>query len=187
MENLKYMQLDTKTLSDMKFIVNAASKDESHPVLTSLHIRPDGDIESADGYRLHWLHDPVLSTRILEAVGIEPDAERGALIKVVKCQKVTALDPEQDPGTFPDCMRIIPPTAPATFTIDAKKLSDAVNGLEVLASFAFDADAQTLEVFGTIQGRKGSPDYKTYTLLHTEELKDTSLGDWSPHDLPALD
>lgn len=187
MENYKYMQLDTNTLSDLKFMVNAVSKDMSHPVLTSLHIRPDGDIESADRFRLHWLHDQALSTRILKTVGIEPDKKDGVLIKVVKCQKTTSFEPEPEEGHFPDLMRIIPPTAPATFVIDAKKLSDAVNGLEVLASFAFDADAQTLELFGTIHGRKGSPDYKTYTLLHTEQLQDTSLGDWSPRNLPEVD
>ena len=186
MENYKYMQLDTNTLSDLKFMVNAASKDESHPVLTALHIRPDGDIVSADGFRLHWLHDQELSTRILETVGVTPDEHEGALIKVVKCQKTTVFEPEQEDGRFPDVMRIIPPTAPATFTIDAKKLADVMDGLEWIASFSFNEEAQTLEVFGTIQGRKGSPDYKTYALLHTEESQ-SELGDWSPRDLPALD
>jgi hypothetical protein len=169
---MKYME-SGKNLSVLKWLKAGASDDESHPVLTSILIKPDGSLITANGFQLHWIRNLELATEIMNAVGHLPN-EHDVMVTPVKVQKITAFEDEPMEGNYPEVERIVPNAAPATFRVNAKELSEAVSGFDMIASFAPDLEKGVMQVSGNTKA-----DYAGIAHVAIREPGADSV-DWKP-------
>lgn len=147
----KFKDLPENFIEGLKFCRTSCSKDMSRPVLTCVHVKEDGHIESSDGYRVTYYSlgkkSPV-STFLIPATSVNELIKYK--IKQVSEGKGGWIHFKTEDGTIFSC-RIFddnfPDTAPL-FDMEGnnvrlpKKMGEALERAEIFAKRDFDSDSE---------------------------------------------
>jgi len=179
----KFLVEDSGILKALAYLGKAMPKDKSRPILATIHVRKDGIMEAADGFRVHQ----VRAVESESVTGMQP----GLYEVMPKAKNVLVEADSEEIGknaTFPDCDQLMPKQQRMVeFYVNPAYLIDALTGLEkgspARISFGLNRDGtmtQPIQVQGhldsghevnSVVSAVNFPDVVTLTDILTEKVK----------------